>query len=818
MHSHSNCLLLYLAVVLTLLASCESVRENTTTLVDWVPQNTPLVFQINDLNELENALTNNPILKYFPENFPQLAKKMKRLNVNEQTPQIISLTNFGKNEKALSVVYKAAIDSAFLNYPSVDYSGEKLYIQKDNAKLLYTAFIDGFTLHSDTKIVIENCIRNYQQKAKGIQSKVFYDIVKTADDKAPVNIHLKAKEESLLNTTFGALPLFPKIGQNWSSLDLTISPQAIELDGLIKLVDSIGDPVGMLQSNAPKKSFILKAIPATMVTFLSLTIDNIKILENKFKKWVLFHNYPLTSTDLTALESIDEIALIRLNNETALAFHLIDETRASSTFLPETETKRYRTTPYYKTRLSREIKALISGLGEDSDVQWVAKLDDFLLFGETESGIKTLIAAYKDEKTLGKNQSFEEFYNETLSEKSNLFWGANTAKLTALYPKNNLWKKLDTDLLPYLAFQGIVEDDYLHLHYRFHKNQTKQNQQTVNNVVLLSLDQPLSSAPLWLKNHRSKEKDIVVQDQDNVLYLFSNSGKLFWKKKLTGKIQGKISQVDLYKNGRLQIAFRTEDRFYVLDRNGKVVPPFNIKVPSTEPLQPLAVFDYDQRRDYRFVLAQGKSIQMFNGKGKKVKGFAFKKTGSPISAKPKHIRIDKKDYIVIKEENGTLNLLTRTGKPRIKVKTKFSPSNQDIYSYLKTFTTTSSAGDLIQIDTKGNIVKTDLALEKGHAINATTKSLVTLSENTLVIKGIPVTLPFGTYTPPKIFYLNNTIYVSVTNLEAEKVYLFYSDGSPVNGFPVYGTSAVDLTNADKDNALEMVVQSEQRDIIIYEIK
>ena len=76
-----------------------------------------------------------------------------------------------------------------------------------------------------------------------------------------------------------------------------------------------------------------------------------------------------------------------------------------------------------------------------------------------------------------------------------------------------------------------------------------------------------------VKNHRTKEKDIAVQDEENVAYLYSNAGTLYWKQ-LSGRIQGAIQQVDLYKNGRLQMAFRTEDRFYILDRNGKVVPPF----------------------------------------------------------------------------------------------------------------------------------------------------------------------------------------------------------------------------------------------------
>ena len=69
----------------------------------------------------------------------------------------------------------------------------------------------------------------------------------------------------------------------------------------------------------------------------------------------------------------------------------------------------------------------------------------------------------------------------------------------------------------------------------------------------------------------------------------------------------------------------------------------------------------------------------------------------------------------------------------------------------------------------------------------------------------------------QIFYLQNILYISVTDIESEKVYLFYSNGTAVQGFPVYGTSGIDLTNADQDKALEMVVLSEKDGILVYEI-
>ena len=311
--------------------------------------------------------------------------------------------------------------------------------------------------------------------------------------------------------------------------------------------------------------------------------------------------------------------------------------------------------------------------------------------------------------------------------------------------------------------------------------------------------------------------DIAVQDQDNILYLFSHTGKLFWKKQLDGKIIGAIQQVDLYKNKRLQIAFRTQKSFMILDRNGNIVKPFNIKLPKNEHPLPLAMFDYDNNRNYRFVIAQDKSLFMYDGKGKRVNGFKIKKVDAQILSSPKHIRFQGKDYIVMPLDNNRLKIVSRTGQDRIKVKGKVNFSKNEIYSYLNTFATTDRSGSLIQVDTRGNLVTSSLGLSPNHKIDATTRSLVTLSDNNLNIKGVPVTLPFGSYTSPKIFYLNNTLYISTTDKEAQKVYLFFSNGTAVEGFPVYGNSAVDLSNSDKDKGLELLVASEDNSLLVYEI-
>ena len=125
-------------------------------------------------------------------------------------------------------------------------------------------------------------------------------------------------------------------------------------------------------------------------------------------------------------------------------------------------------------------------------------------------------------------------------------------------------------------------------------------------------------------------------------------------------------------------------------------------------------------------------------------------------------------------------------------------------------------GNLVQVDVRGNVIKSPYELKPGHAIDATAKSLVSLSENILAIKGIPITLPFGNYTDPKIFYLDNVLYITTTDIEAQKVYLYYSNGTAVPDFPVYGIGAADVSLNNKKKP-QLVVKAENNNLLIYQI-
>ncbi len=207
---------------------------------------------------------------------------------------------------------------------------------------------------------------------------------------------------------------------------------------------------------------------------------------------------------------------------------------------------------------------------------------------------------------------------------------------------------------------------------------------------------------------------------------------------------------------------------------------------------------------------------MYNVQGNPVKGFTFKSANGTIISQPQHFRIGSKDYITLKTKDK-LYILDRTGKTRVSPKSQVNYSNQPLFLYNNKFTTTTVNGKLFSVDTRGNASSADLKLSENHFLQTTSKTLVTQSNNKLSIKSKTTELDFGNYSAPSIFYIYDKIYVSTTDLQSHKIYLFDSQSEPIPNFPVYGNSAIELDNIDSDRNLEFVTKGESNSILLYQI-
>ena len=809
---------------LLIFTSCDTSVKKAPNLLDCVPQNSFAAFQLNDQNMLENALTNLPFLTEIIALDTSLNEDIKTIIPPVfSSKALLCFTPEGKSEIALSFIYKINPSDSLpeLSGDPFLYNNTTIRVSQKNQRKIYSTTLKGLQIISTSQLVLENSIRNIQNKRPGIQNQSFFDLAEISDDNAPMSVLLHRDFNTVLHSFFPETPLFPSLGNHWFSFDFNTKKDPFTLDGVSFINDSLPDELSLLKGLNPQRLVSSAFVPQNFDGFLALAVDDYKTLEDNFKQFSRFKNIPLPEINFDPLSAIDEIAWLNLQDNKALFFHLTNNENINPILFSNSESKgSYRGLELFNQKLPQDLLALIEVYGTPINPKWGVQLEEFLIFTENETFLKQIIGAHLDGKTLANDLNFKNL-KEDLADNSTFLWLGRTKNLIPLWNKNlddskDAWKKINLKKYPLLALQGVSESGFIQTRFTAQNNDLEENKRGVSNQYSFSLDAPVSRAPQWIKNHRNKTMDIVVQDQNNMLYLFSNTGTLFWKKQLSSAIVGEIYQVDLYKNRRLQMAFQTADRFMILDRNGKTVAPFNIKVSDETPKQ-FAVFDYDLNRNYRFLLSQGKQLQMFDNRGKKVAGFQLKKLKQPLQNPPKHIRMGTKDYIILQKIDGKVRILNRQGKDRVVLKSNANTSNNPVFAYRNTFASTNKDGNLIQIDTKGNLTESTLNLRPGHTVDMTSKSLVSFSENTLLIKGIPVELPFGNYTAPKIHYINNTIYVTLTDLDTQKVYAFYSNGTSVNGFPVYGNSKVALTNADDDKALEMVVQSEEDSFLIYQI-
>ena len=208
---------------------------------------------------------------------------------------------------------------------------------------------------------------------------------------------------------------------------------------------------------------------------------------------------------------------------------------------------------------------------------------------------------------------------------------------------------------------------------------------------------------------------------------------------------------------------------------------------------------------------------MYDSNGKIVSGFKPPVFDSNIINSPLHIRIEGKDYIVVQLENGILKILDRRGRDRIIVDDKIQYSNNPIFSYLESFTTSDKLGNLIKIDTNGNLIKENLNLSSENLIDIVDNNLVYLNDNRLTIKGITVDLPYSKFSKPKIFIDSKIILVGITDLNEDKIYLYKDDGELVKGFPIKGSSVIDIKDSDNDGKIEIISRLDKFSIVSYEI-
>ncbi|WP_456438633.1 ribonuclease HII [Psychroserpens sp.] len=807
-----NIWLLIVLCVLTL--GCQSDKKTASDIFSYIPENSSVIIKTNSLESLKSAINTNSLIQELL-NYSQIQDLNKQLKPTSfLKPESECFITLSKDDNdSLEISFITNFKSSVFELDSIPNLISEIFTTKN--KSISKLDIDGSIFYSsikDSVLFISNRLKlveaSFEQKELDPELQKLLNV---SNKNKSVSVLVNLKNNAFNPLSFKDSKLNASQISNYLLLDGDISQNDILLNGITKANDSTKSLINVFKNNIPQENKIAKAIPFDSDYFLSFTFSDLKIFEEQLSKHKVSDSL---TKDIYPFETIIEAGFTEKGNNRAIILQSIDAT-ATQENLSQNSHSTFRSVEIYNWDHSELINELFSPLIPETTISYYANIGDFFILTEDIYFLETIITSFQNNSTLSETSRFKDMMLN-LSDESSLFIYANEKDLNTILNLNfNDDKNLDLKDYKTSAIQYIYDTDFAHVNVIFKTNKSRARNNAVAEDLNITVDASILNEPQLVNNHTNNQKDIAVQDINNNLYLISNQGKIFWKKQLDGKILGKIEQIDMYKNGRLQLAFATSKKVYVLDRNGKDVSPFPLKF-NDKITQPLSVFDYDKKKKYRLMLTQGKSILMYDQKGKIVNGFKYKTAKNSITTQPKHFRVGRKDYIVFADGNS-MEVLDRVGKRRVRVKENIDFSRNEIFLYKNNFTTSNSRGELLKVNQSGNVAHKNLNLSEKHSITTTSKTLVALSDNKLTIKTNTINLDFGDYTPPKIFYIKDKIYVTVTDLQAKKVYVFDSQAKPINNFPVYGNSSIEMDDIDNDNSIEVIVKGDDNSIIIYEI-
>jgi hypothetical protein len=783
----------FLVVLLSFLLACHKDYNKTKHAHQLIPNHTSAVIKVNELNDFISSIENHDILSgIYNKELKNASEVLKNLNTTKQV--YIAFLNSVENNSDYLILTENdtalfVVDS-IPNHISETLTDFKIEKSQINTTIIYHKIIGNVFVGSNNLDVLKSL--DYKKESPELNR-----LLETTDKKSVASIVFKADSPNYSKLLFSNIANDDN-GEH-TVLDISYTDNSLIYNGILSSNHSINNNLDSFKNTIPQRTNTTELAPSKTVSLLSITYDDFLVFNKNLSE---LKEQDVDSTQ-TFLNFTNEIALI----DNAIIVHALDsnlvlesiEDKSNSDTFRDIEIFEFGNPDFFKSRLKPFIAF--------ENAKYFSIYADFIVFSNSTETIKSILADALNNNTLANSAAFIGI-SENLSDEASLFIFKNSDGLAEILDQNTKGYNAN-------AVQYIYEDNYAHINGVIQKFKKRAASNSITEAFITKLDAEILSAPQTLKNHITKGHDIAVQDLNNTLYLISNSGNILWKKQLQGKILGKIEQIDTYKNGRLQLAFATPNRIYVLDRNGNDVSPFPLKF-NDAITEPLSVFDYDKRKDYRLLVTQEENLLMYDAKGKSVTGFNYKNNGSAITTRPKHFRIGSKDYIVF-AAGETLKILNRQGDNRIRIKDKIRFSDNELFLYKNKFTTTNTLGQLVQVDTQGELSTKNLNLTDKHRLETTSKTLVSMTENKLNIKSRTVDLDYGEYTAPKVFYLNDKIYVTTTDLQSKKVYLFDSQAKPIANFPVFGTSAADLQNLDKDSGLELITQSDNKNIVVYKL-
>lgn len=739
-----------------------------------------------------------------------------------------------------------------------------------NTQAFYFATYKGVLFGSSENTLVEDAIIQLNTESSLANDPAFQQVALTVGKKVDANVFINFAQCHRILLSFTAdsiqpaLTFMPRLGQ-WSGLDLNLKDDALVFNGFTNPLPNDEGFLNRMLNQPPPKIEVTRLLPYNTAAFIYFGFDNFKLYYNKYlsqcqkdgslqalkSELASFNNqYKLnTETDIVdyisseiTLASVpsgspykdfntyliikfkDRDKLLEINKLFALG------TTAPPGMKPDTSAYKDYTISYFD---HPDIFNSIAGTDFNiSELYYGTIAENYLIMAESRESLVNIINAIIFNRNLNNNLSYNKFSNY-LSNKANIFvYNNNALSLKSL--RSYLKKPYSDSIVTY--FDNITHFE------SFAIQLSESNGMFYNNICLASnsdkesvaenyslwetvLEQPAERKLTRVTNHNDNSSEVLVYDVNKNLYLIDKTGAVIWKTTLNEPLLGDVIQIDFYNNSKLQYLFNTASQIYLIDRNGQNVAGFPVKL-KQKATNGIAVFDYDNNKNYRIFLATEKNeIINLDKNAEKISGWNMFKTLAPVKLPVQFVRLLGKDFICVTDEEGKPYFLDRKGDIRIKTDKPVEKSTNSLFYTLITadkkgkFVFSGKKGKIYLVDFNGKTEEVSLNTfsEKHFFIyedidNNTLKEYIFIDNNKLTVydqnKNLMKEFSFdGSVETAPVYFPNNKYKLGVATASG-KIYLFYNNMEVVSGFPMEGSVPFIVETSDTATAFMIAAKKE----------
>jgi hypothetical protein len=752
----------------------------------------------------------------------------------------------------------------------------------------FTVFQQNLIM-SYSSMLVEDAVRQLKYSETSIlDNPAFIEVYNTAGQKEMANIYIQGKHlpdvlTPLLSSNYKKHITNFSSWATWTELDLNLRDLNLKFNGFSSLNDSLPEFVSVLGSQNSIKLMVEQVLPSGTSIYLSQSLTDLDIFKKKLENWMKsagcfseveelkkrYNNQTGSDIGSVFYDLIDNefaMAVTQINSLNVFQNgFLIIKTKSKSS--AEDQLKEAITG--YANRNGESIGNYISQIQIDAGAKYtlynlpweklgyilfgpmysglqcnyLVFFDNYMIIGSSKESLSTYIHSLLLNKTLATDIEHNSFKSE-FSEKSNMFLYLNTYRAKELLKE---WMNKDYitrfdkgfeywSSLSELGLQ-VANGDKMMYNYMVIRY-TDDFKDEPKTIWASLLDTSICVKPALVKNHVTNDKEIIVQDANNTLYLITQSGRELWKIPIDEPIFGEIYQVDAYKNGKLQYFFTTKNSLHLIDRLGNYVDNFPIPLRS-EAVAEAGLFDYDNNLDYRILVAcKDKKAYLYDIEGKIVNGWNFEGSEHEALSTPQHFRYNTKDFIVFQDRHK-LYVLDRTGDYRAETEAIFNFSTNPVFfepahgDNKSRFVCTSNSGSIIYHYLDGNTdsLKLDKFSPK-HKFsvydidNDGNKEYLIVDDNKLFVynknKELVFSREFSSEISFQVYFYKfprNQIKIGVVCNKAGFIYLLNHDGSIFEGFPLRGVSTFSIGYlSDNTESFNLIVGGKGNLLYNYEVK